>query len=52
MKMDWIERMFGISPDGGTGATEFLILFAIVIVPLMLWQLTRARGARERSRRR
>lgn len=28
--MDFIERIFGISPDGGSGAFEFL-LFAIPI---------------------
>jgi hypothetical protein len=23
--LDWIEKLFGISPDGGSGLTEFLI---------------------------
>lgn len=40
--MDFIEQIFGISPDGGSGATEAL-LFAIPIVLLVLW---RVRGAR------
>ncbi len=30
--MDFIERWFGISPDGGDGSTELLILTALVIV--------------------
>jgi hypothetical protein len=29
--MDFIERIFGISPDGGSGTLEFL-LFAIPII--------------------
>jgi hypothetical protein len=30
--MDWIERLFGMSPDGGDGTTEAAIVFAAVIV--------------------
>jgi hypothetical protein len=30
--MDWIERVFGISPDGGDGSTEAAIVLACVIV--------------------
>lgn len=30
--MDFIERWFGISPDGGDGSTEALAVLAIVIV--------------------
>jgi hypothetical protein len=30
--MDWIERLFGVSPDGGDGTTEAAIVFAVVIV--------------------
>jgi hypothetical protein len=29
--MDFIEQWFGISPDGGDGSTESLIILAIVI---------------------
>lgn len=25
--MDFIERIFGISPDGGSGSLEFMLLF-------------------------
>jgi hypothetical protein len=52
--MDWIEQIFGISPDGGTGATEFLVLFAVLIVPLSIWWVVRVRRtqARERSAKR
>lgn len=31
--MDFIERLFGISPDGGSGSLEFL-LFALPIAGL------------------
>jgi hypothetical protein len=30
--MDWIEKFFGLSPDGGDGTTEAAIVFAAVIV--------------------
>jgi hypothetical protein len=36
--MDFIERLFGISPDGGDGSTEVLYLAAlIVIVAAVSW---------------
>jgi hypothetical protein len=34
--MDFIERWFGISPDGGDGSTEALAVLAIVIVIAVL----------------
>jgi len=39
--MDFIEQWFGISPDGGNGATEILyvILAAVVIALLAWWRL-------------
>jgi hypothetical protein len=30
--MDFIERLFGIAPDGGDGSLEVLYLFALVAV--------------------
>ena len=29
--MDFIERLFGVSPDGGDGSTELIYLVAIAI---------------------
>jgi hypothetical protein len=34
--MDFIERWFGISPDGGDGSTEFLYIVAIAAVLAVL----------------
>lgn len=30
--MDWIERLFGVSPDGGNGMLELAILIVVVLV--------------------
>jgi len=30
--MDWIERLLGVSPDGGDGTSETAIVLAIAIV--------------------
>jgi hypothetical protein len=30
--MDWIETLFGLSPDGGDGTTEAAIVFGCVVV--------------------
>ena len=34
--MDFIERLFGVSPDGGDGSTEVLVIgvFVLLIVAL------------------
>ena len=31
--MDFIERIFHISPDGGSGVLEFAIIFALLLIP-------------------
>ena len=40
--MDFIERIFGIAPDGGSGALEFL-LFAIPIAGIIYLAARRQR---------
>lgn len=52
--MDFIETLFGISPDGGSGTFEFL-LFAMPLAGIViLWALRRRgrAGARGKTRRR
>ena len=51
--MDFIERIFHISPDGGSGATEALYIGVVVVIALgiacrrKLTGLIRRRSARE-----
>lgn len=42
--MDFIERLVGVSPDGGSGATELLM----IVVPLILGLCVRALARRQR----
>ena len=35
--MDFIERIFGIDPDGGSGASELLIVGVVIGVALLVW---------------
>jgi hypothetical protein len=34
--MDFIERMFGISPDGGDGSTELIIITVFVLIAVLV----------------
>jgi hypothetical protein len=34
--MDFIERLFGMSPDGGSGATELVILLGVTLLVVVL----------------
>jgi hypothetical protein len=46
--MDFIERLFGIAPDGGSGAFEFLLFLIPLIVTAAIWfarRMTRAWNA-------
>ena len=37
--MDFIERMFGISPDGGDGSTELIIITVFVLIAaIVTWR--------------
>jgi len=48
--MDFIERIFGVSPDGGNGVLEALILVAmtLVLLTVVTLSLRRVRGRRRR----
>jgi hypothetical protein len=43
--MDFVERWFGISPDGGSGAFEVALLLLVVAVPLVLLSISKLVGA-------
>jgi len=45
--MDWIERILGVSPDGGSGTLE-LLFFAMPVVGLYLLYRIRL-GRRKRA---
>ena len=48
--MDFIERLFGLSPDAGSGWFEFL-LFAVPLAGVaVLWRRRRRRVRREQER--
>jgi len=34
--MDFIERIFGVSPDGGNGSLEFMYLTGIVVSVILI----------------
>ena len=46
--MDFIERLFGLSPDNGDGSTEilWLVVLAIVIAAIVYVRLARKRARR------
>jgi hypothetical protein len=48
--MDWIERLFGVSPDGGDGTTEVLfVLAAMAIVTLIIMRVPAVRDYARRA---
>ena len=49
--MDWVEQVFGIAPDAGSGTLEALIAGAIVAVILGVAFGVRAQRARREERR-
>ncbi len=50
--MDWIEELFGISPDAGSGTLEALIAGALVAVILGVIFAVRARDTRPSEKHR
>ena len=39
--MDFVERIFGVTPDGGSGALEVGIFCALVLVSLLILRAVR-----------
>jgi hypothetical protein len=37
--MDFIERLFGVAPDGGDGSTELIYLTVLLIAIALAWRL-------------
>jgi hypothetical protein len=45
--MDFIERIFHVSPDGGTGLLELAFVLAVLVIPLavsLMLRNSRSRG--------
>jgi hypothetical protein len=49
--MNWIEKIIGISPDGGNGTMELLLLFVLALVVATGIVAIRSRGRRESWKR-
>ena len=47
--MDFIEQIFGISPDGGDGLTEVMFIAAFLAIAALAVVFFRARRSRARS---
>lgn len=47
--MDFIERIFGVSPDGGNGSLEFMYVIGIVVAVTLIARALCRRRARERN---
>lgn len=48
--MDFIEGLFNISPDGGSGATELLFLVAgLIAVAVAIWRIRARRSTHKAS---
>jgi hypothetical protein len=44
--MDWIEKLFGFSPDGGDGSAELLVVLAccIALAGVIIWRVPALRA--------
>jgi len=51
--VDFIEKYFGISPDGGDGSLEIMLLMLLVLVGVAIWMHFPIRGkSRDELRKR
>jgi hypothetical protein len=49
--VDWIERLFGISPDGGNGYFEWVIVLLVAfLVAAAAWRWVRRSRSASRAR--
>ena len=51
--MDFIERMFSVAPDGGSGSIELMIISAVVLITVAVawrWMTTKCMPIRESRR--
>lgn len=48
--MDFIERWFGLSPDGGSGSLEITLVIAALVAVAALLRVTQFKSAAGRSR--
>ncbi len=46
--MDFVERLFGFAPDGGTGALEVALLLVPVVLAGVLWAQRRLKESDHR----
>jgi hypothetical protein len=49
--MDFVERIFHVAPDGGTGSLELAIIFVLLAFPIAVALLRGARASLDRSHR-
>ncbi len=49
VQRDWIEFVFGVDPDNSSGALEWLIVGAFMVVTIMLFTLASYEWRRARS---
>jgi hypothetical protein len=49
--MDFIERIFHVAPDGGSGALECLMVLAFIVLPLCSYFFLKRRKATRIDRR-
>jgi hypothetical protein len=46
--MDFVERIFGLSPDGGSGLYEWMLLATVpILIAVVVWRI---RGRKSRRR--